>query len=149
MPAFSGLYDDVYSDGPYALHSNPTPPTTGLLRTLMQRPGLYAYAKVAGGVVPATRKMVTDAQPDLTVRGGWDYATRTNDAANQVVIKHAAQGSVRALVDEPTLATPAPDAEAIGRVFNTRLNEAYAADESGNGNGQQMDQSPADVVVVP
>lgn len=146
MPAFSGLYDDVYSDGPYALHSNPVPPMAGLLRTLMQKRGLYGYAAAAGGTVPATRKLVTDAQPNLTVRGGWDYATRTNDAANQVVIQHAAQGGVRALVDEPTLAAVVPDAEATARVYDSRLNEAYAADDSGNGVGPQMDQAPAEVV---
>lgn len=126
MPAFSGLYDGIHGDGYAALALQSRPPMLrGIVRVLMQKRGLYGTAALAGGTVPATRKQVQTELPTLTVRGGYDYANRQDDAANTVDIVHAG-GDVNVLEDADTV--DQPSAEDFAAAFDTTLNNGYVQD---------------------
>lgn len=129
MPAFSGLWNGVYGIN-YAMTSTPTPPMTGLLRTLMQRRGMYGWVKAMNGHAPANFAQVSDDNGPITVRGGWDYDTRTDDPANRVTITHSLGGK-RTIVTKTTLA--APTAGAMIQVLDTTLRNNYVADKANNG----------------
>lgn len=131
MPAFSGLWDAVHGDGPYAPTATPSPPVAGgIMRVMMQKRGLYGLARGIGLPGPATVKGVGAELPTLTVRGGYDYANRQDDAANTVDIVHGG-GDVNVLEDITMPADMPP--EMVEKFVATTLNSEYAADEADNG----------------
>lgn len=126
MPAYSGLYDGVFGT-PYAPIAKPVPAISGILRVMLQKRGLYGYARAFGGAAPLTVKGVDADRNDMQVRGGWDYATRTDDAANKVTITNIG-GDINALED---INTPAlPDGVALNRTRKVHLNRQYAKDDA-------------------
>lgn len=127
MPAFSGLYDGVFHEA-YALITNPRPPLSGLARIVNNKRGMAGHVRANGGKAPATVKGVDADRNDMIVRGGWTYATRSDDAANRVTIKHIG-GDVNTLENIALPATVA-DVTALKRTRDTRLNRAYARDEA-------------------
>lgn len=129
MPAYSGLWNGVYGTN-YAMTAVPTPPITGMLRVLMQKRGLYGWVKAMNGHAPANFAQIAADEGSMQVRGGWDYDTRADDAANKVTITHTLGGK-RTINTVPTLA--APTAGAMVQVLDTTLRNGYVADKANNG----------------
>lgn len=141
MAAFSGLYDDVFDDGPYAL-SGRRPPISGQLRTLLRRRGLWRYAKQLGGDgTPATIKRRAVALGSITYRGGYDYPNRQQDTNNTVTVAHAQQGGLVSMETYAPVALTNVPAGHIGDVadINTKplssnnSSKSFPADLAGNG----------------
>lgn len=130
MPTFSGLWDGVHGDA-YALDNVPTPPIAGgLLRVALQKRGLYGFVRGFGRSAPTEIVGVQAQRSNQTLRGGYDYATRQNDAANEVTVTHLGD-------DVNTLASlPAPsdatDAD-MSHVADTTRNNEYANDDANSG----------------
>lgn len=129
MPAFSGLYDGVFGE-PYAAvpKANPKPPISGIVRVLLQKRGLYGMVRAFGGNAPVTVKAVDAQRNDIAMRGGWDYATRSDDPANRVTVTNIG-GDVNVLEDRAMPATVA-DADALQRTTDTHLNREYTDDKA-------------------
>jgi len=115
----------------YAMTSTPTPPITGLLRTLMQKRGMYGWVKAMNGHAPANFAQVSDDEGPITVRGGWLYPSRVDDAANRVTITHSLGGK-RTIVTKTTLPAVTP-ASVMIPVLDTTLRNNYVADKANNG----------------
>ena len=100
---YSGLFEGVHGDAQYTQLVGRAP-MRGLMRVLLQKRGLFGYAKEAGGTVPANRARI---DPELP------------------------HGGVRTINSEATQAEVS--AAVMDEVANTDVNHTYVADLSGNG----------------
>lgn len=140
MPAFSGLWDGVHGD-PYHTSVDggagtppsqvPNPSLGGIVRVLMQKRGMFGVVKaITQGTSVASYKRVTADRPDVTVRGGYDYANRQNDVANQVSIANLGGGATT-LENENTVANAS--VATLTHIFDTTLRQGYVGDSAENG----------------
>lgn len=129
MPAFSGLYNGVFGEN-YAPITKPRPPISGILHVLLQKRGLYGMVRGFGRNSPTVVGTVDMNRNDMLVRGGWEYATRTDDVANRVTITHIG-GDVNNIGTEPVPANASADWMKL--TADTVLNRAYAADKAATG----------------
>ena len=135
MATWSGLFDgttDVDGSGPpYAQVSGK--PRGEYLRCLMQKRGLYGYAKEMGSDVPANRKVgdyayIVATKNFLAVPGS---ATDGRSAPNRDIELSNVHGDARPLEDKATPA--AVGAAELSSATDTRRNFEYVVDSSGNG----------------
>ena len=144
MPAFSGLYDGVFGDGYAALAAQSRPPMLrGLTRVLMQKRGMHGTVNALGRASPATIAQLDAKRGSMDVRGGYDYANRTEDAANTITIFDAACGVYSNAeegigtggfnVDETVARVPDATEADLANSFDTTLNSGYAGDDANNG----------------
>lgn len=139
MPSFSGLWDGVHTD-PYFTSidggsgtppsSVPTPALGGMARVMMQKRGMWGFVGALGRNTYATRKQVQTDRSDLTVRGGYDYANREDDAANQVTIPNMGD-DVNTLEDADRVSNVS--AATLVATFDTTKNHGYVGDSALNG----------------
>ncbi len=134
MASWSGIWDYVEGDT-HALDAKHNPPQArGMIRALMQNSFMHGHVNALGRTAPATRTMASVTGETLTVKGGYDYANRQDDVANQVDITNM-HGNDRAMVTYSRV-TDATERDMAG-VYDTTLRKYYAADASGNG-GPEM-----------
>lgn len=129
MAAFSGLWNGVFGEN-YSGIATPQPPISGVLRVLLQKRGLYGYVREFGRNAPDTVKGVEADRDDLEVRGGWTYATRTDDVANQVTITNIGEAVVD--LEDRTMPPDATAAEALS-VADTLKRVGHPADSANLG----------------
>lgn len=134
---YSGLFDGVHSGGMVNI-ADPRPPLSGVVNVLAQKRGMFGQVEGFGGNRPQTREQIDPTDGDLTVRGGYDYALRQEDAGNQVTITNADRGGDRSLSAVPTV--PTSTAQETKRTIDTHMNRLYGKDLAETGA-----TSPADV----
>lgn len=136
MPAFSGLWDGIHGDGYAAMPKANVPAILGgIARVVMQKRGMHGFVNAIGQNAPATITQTTGDRSDIAVNGGYDYANRQQDAANQVTITNLGdplQGAGGSAGD--TVARP-PDTSAASLDVNvdTLLRNSHAADDADSG----------------
>lgn len=129
MPAFSGLWDGIHGEV-YARTAEPEPPIQGVTRVMMSKRGMHGVVNAIGQNAPATIARIDADRADVAVRGGWDYATRTDDAGNQVTITNLASHIDGNAVNESVARVADASTEDLAAIFDTVLNNEYAADDA-------------------
>ena len=119
-------------------------PEGGKTQREMQRRGNYSLSKLTGASVQLSRAVIDAAEADDVTN--WDAPAGTtwndgtegdpSDATGQgtvdrINVPNSARGGAR--TDTLINTVPVTDATGESMVFDTVINHAYAADESGNG----------------
>lgn len=137
MPAFSGLWDGMHGQSYAAMtKSDARPPQArGIVRTFMQRQSMHGHVNALGRNAPATIAQIAPDRGDIVMNGGYDYANRQQDGANQVTVEnmgtsvHGAGGTALSSRARPS----DPSAADLAHTYDTTQKTGYVEDDADTG----------------
>jgi hypothetical protein len=150
---WNALTNDIHGDIT-SLYSTvgEIPPKDGQTMNLMQKRGDMGVAEAAGGVIQGQRAVIDADDGDSEAATGYHGGTTWNDGTEGDPSDATGQGTVDR-IDIPVKkggargitakeVVPLIDATGQGMIFDTNINEFYAADESGNGGPELLAGTP-------
>lgn len=138
MPAWSGLFDDVFSDGPHSLQINKPSVRKKLAHILRRRSARVISEKLT--------TLLADATPASTASVSYSRVQHTPDPGNSVVHGGVATVESVSLVNAAVTAGDVTDLSELFEGGDEQITapsdgsgtESYPVDASGNGGGGRL-----------